>query len=169
MTSTPSSGSIALLIQLTRRVYRRANEDVLGMKLKAYMVLGNLRDTLPSFGKHYKPPPIGFVSIDVDLYSSTRDALKLFTTPGITTLWHVPLYFDDIEFIFNHRFGGELLAIDEFNAQHERFKIDRWYGVRNSRPFPERSYLDKMYVAHDLLAVSESSITRATGQLPLHA
>jgi len=44
MTSTPSPGSIALLIQLTRRVYRRANEDVLGMKLKAYMVLGNLRD-----------------------------------------------------------------------------------------------------------------------------
>ena len=41
---TPSSGSIALLIQLTRRVYRRANEDVLGMKLKAYMVLMNLRE-----------------------------------------------------------------------------------------------------------------------------
>jgi DNA-binding MarR family transcriptional regulator len=44
MSSTPSSGSIALLIQLTRRVYRRANEDVLGMKLKAYMVLMNLRE-----------------------------------------------------------------------------------------------------------------------------
>jgi MarR family transcriptional regulator, temperature-dependent positive regulator of motility len=44
MSSTPSSGSIALLIQLTRRVYRRASEDVLGMKLKAYMVLLNLRE-----------------------------------------------------------------------------------------------------------------------------
>src|SRR5690349_12673990 len=44
MSSAPSPGSIVLLIQLTRRVYRRATEDVLGMKLKAYMVLGNLRD-----------------------------------------------------------------------------------------------------------------------------
>jgi MarR family transcriptional regulator, temperature-dependent positive regulator of motility len=44
MSSTPSPGSIALLIQLTRRVYRRASEDVLGMKLKAYMVLLNLRE-----------------------------------------------------------------------------------------------------------------------------
>ena len=44
MSPAPSSGSIALLIQLTRRVYRRASEDVLGMKLKAYMVLLNLRE-----------------------------------------------------------------------------------------------------------------------------
>jgi DNA-binding MarR family transcriptional regulator len=39
-----SSGSIVHLIHLTRRVYRRATEEKLGMKLKAYMVLGNLRD-----------------------------------------------------------------------------------------------------------------------------
>jgi DNA-binding MarR family transcriptional regulator len=38
------SGSIVQLIQLTRRVYRQASEEKLGMKLKAYMVLGNLRD-----------------------------------------------------------------------------------------------------------------------------
>ena len=37
------SNSIVLLIQLTRSVYRRASEDVLGLKLKAYMVLTNLR------------------------------------------------------------------------------------------------------------------------------
>ncbi len=44
MSSTPPPGSIVLLIQLTRRVYRRATEDVLGLKLKAYMVLTNLRE-----------------------------------------------------------------------------------------------------------------------------
>lgn len=38
------SGSIVQLIHLTRRVYRQATEEKLGMKLKAYMVLGNLRD-----------------------------------------------------------------------------------------------------------------------------
>lgn len=44
MSNAPSPGSIVLLIQLTRRVYRRASEDVLGLKLKSYMVLTNLRD-----------------------------------------------------------------------------------------------------------------------------
>ena len=44
MSSTPQPGSIVLLIKLTRRVYRQATEDVLGLKLKAYMVLTNLRE-----------------------------------------------------------------------------------------------------------------------------
>src|SRR5690349_1273614 len=44
MSAAPSPGSIVLLIKLTRSVYRRASEDVLGLKLKAYMVLTNLRD-----------------------------------------------------------------------------------------------------------------------------
>ncbi len=131
------------------------------------LVLGNLRDTVPSFGEQHKPPPIGFVSVDVDLYSSSADALRLFRSPGVSTLWHVPMYFDDIEFLFNHRWGGELLAIEEFNARHEDFKIDRWYGLRNARPFPERPYLDKMYVAHDLAAVSAVRTERTRGLLPL--
>ena len=44
MSASHSPGSIVLLIKLTRSVYRRASEDVLGLKLKAYMVLTNLRD-----------------------------------------------------------------------------------------------------------------------------
>ena len=38
------AGSLILLIRLTRRIYRRATEDVLGMRLKAYLLLSNLRD-----------------------------------------------------------------------------------------------------------------------------
>ncbi|MCC6250691.1 MAG: hypothetical protein IT499_23390 [Rubrivivax sp.] len=133
------------------------------------LVLGNLRDTVPVFGQQYRPPPIGFVSVDVDLYSSSCDALRVFSATGVTSLWHVPMYFDDIDFMFNHRYGGELLAIDEFNRQQERFKIDRWYGVRSARPFPERGYLDKMYVAHDLQATSSSRLDRPRGHLPLSA
>jgi DNA-binding MarR family transcriptional regulator len=38
------AGSLVLLIRLTRRIYRRATEDVLGMRLKAYLLLSNLRD-----------------------------------------------------------------------------------------------------------------------------
>lgn len=44
MSDTPSPGSIVLLTRLSRVVYRRATEDVLGMRLKAYVTLSNLRD-----------------------------------------------------------------------------------------------------------------------------
>jgi DNA-binding MarR family transcriptional regulator len=42
--SAPSPGSIVLLTRLSRLVYKRATEDVLGMRLKAYVTLSNLRD-----------------------------------------------------------------------------------------------------------------------------
>ncbi len=131
------------------------------------LVLGNIRETVPSFFERYQPPTIGFVSIDLDLYSSTRDALQIFRRPMTKMLWHTPMYFDDIEFMFNHRFAGELLAISEFNIDSERVKIDRWYGVRSGRPFPERPYLDRMYVAHDIATTSTVTLQRGKGSLPL--
>lgn len=131
------------------------------------LILGNVRETVPRFFQDFDAPPIGFASFDLDLYSSTRDALRVFTLKETRMLWHVPLYFDDIEFLFNHRFAGELLAIDEFNTQNERVKIDRWYGVKIGRPFPERSFLDKLYVAHDLHAISGATLRRGIGRLPV--
>jgi DNA-binding MarR family transcriptional regulator len=44
MSASPQLGSIPLLIRLTRAVYKRASEDVLGMKLKEYLSLSSLRD-----------------------------------------------------------------------------------------------------------------------------
>jgi hypothetical protein len=82
-------------------------------------------------------------------------------------LWQVPLYFDDIEFLFNHKFAGELLAIEEFNEASSQVKIDRWYGVRTGRPFPERPFLEKLYVAHDLEAISKVVLKREAAVLPL--
>ena len=67
------------------------------------LVMGNVADTVERFFEEYRPPPLGFVSVDVDLYSSSRDALRIFTTAGSSMLWHVPVYCDDIDFIFNHR------------------------------------------------------------------
>jgi hypothetical protein len=133
------------------------------------LILGNIAQTVPGFFVNHAPPPIGFVSVDVDLYSSTRDALRILTLPGSRMLWHVPMYFDDIDFLFNHRFAGELLAIDEFNDHSADVKIDRWYGVRNGRPFPERPFLDKLYVAHCLSAISQVVQSRPASVLPLKA
>lgn len=131
------------------------------------LILGNVRDTIQGFYRHYQPPPVGFVSFDLDLYSSTRDALQVFALPDKRMLRNVPVYFDDIEFLFNHRFAGELLAIEEFNRNNAQVKIDRWHGVRKNRPFPERPFLDKMYVAHDLEAISRATLSREAVALPL--
>lgn len=145
------------------------DEDRLRARLapRTTLILGNVKDTVVDFFRKYQPPPIGFVSIDVDLYSSSRDALGVFLSPGCQMLWHVPVYFDDIDFIFNHRFAGELLAIDEFNAASQMIKLDRWHGIANGRPFPERHFLTKMYVAHDLSAGAEVQLDRQRAVLPL--
>jgi len=133
------------------------------------LVLGNIGKTAPTFFENYAPPPVGFVSIDLDLYSSTRDAFSIFLSPTKRMLWHTPMYFDDIGFMFTHRFAGELLAIDEFNACSAGVRIDKWHGVRSGRPFPERPYLEQMYVAHDIQATSAVELDREPGTLPLRA
>lgn len=125
------------------------------------LVIGDVAETVTGFFDDPEVPPVGFIAFDLDLYSSTRQALRVLSLPGRRTLDHVPLYFDDVEHSISHRFAGELLAIDEFNEIHEDVKIDRWRGVESDRPFPEASYLRKMYMAHDLRAIAARSSDRA--------
>ena len=44
MSASQHPGSIVSLVRLTKLVYKQATDDVLGMKLKAYVTLSNLRD-----------------------------------------------------------------------------------------------------------------------------
>lgn len=123
------------------------------------LVLGRISETLPRFLMQERPP-VGFISCDVDLYSSTNEVLRFFTLPGRTMLQRVFLYFDDIDFVFNHRFAGEWLSIQEFNDSNANVKIDRWYGVRKDRAFTEHTWFDKMFIAHDLEAINRTVIAR---------
>jgi hypothetical protein len=66
------------------------------------------------------------------------------------------MYFDDIDLQFTHKFAGELLAIDEFNASNPFLRIDRWRGIDKQRPFPEAAWLRRMYIAHDIEAISRA-------------
>jgi DNA-binding MarR family transcriptional regulator len=50
MTPEPSPGSLVLLTRLSRLVYRRATEDVLGMRLKQFVALNYL---------HHMPAGVG--------------------------------------------------------------------------------------------------------------
>jgi hypothetical protein len=131
------------------------------------LVLGNVAQTVPEFVAHGEYPPVGFVSFDMDIYSSTRDALLLFQNGKRNTLCRVCLYFDDIVSVFNHQWAGEFLAINEFNEKHPMFKIDRWHGVKHDKPFPERKYWDKFFVAHDLQKISDFHLSRDTGVMKL--
>ena len=59
--------------------------------LNAQLILGDLKKTIPTFKKKLsEKSPIGFFSMDVDIYSSTKYALNLFK--GNAFLFHI-LYF----------------------------------------------------------------------------
>ncbi len=138
------------------------DEDLLRSRLgpRTTLVIGDVAETVARFFDDAEVPPVGFIAFDLDLYSSTRQALRILALPGRRTLDHVPLYFDDVEHSISHRFAGELLAIDEFNEFYDDMKIDRWRGVAGDRPFPEASYLRKMYMAHDLRAIAARALDR---------
>lgn len=128
--------------------------------------LGKIADTLPKFVSE-NPPPTGFVACDVDLYSSTKDMLRLLTLPGSRMLYRTFMYFDDIDLVCNHLHAGELLAIDEFNRSNQMIKIDIWRGIRNERVFRDWPWLDKMFIAHNLEAINNCRLERAPFELHL--
>ena len=129
------------------------------------LILGNVADTVPAFVRAGSAPPVGFISVDVDLYSSTMQALQVLALPGRKLLRRTFIYFDDVDLPVSHRFAGELLAIDDFNRANQSIKIDRLRGFNIARPFPEKEYLNMMFVAHDLAAISKCG--PAAGKLPL--
>ncbi len=116
---------------------------------KARLALGPLRETIPPFISS-KPAPIGFIAIDVDFYSSTKEALSLFEAPSEILLPRIQCYLDDILGYSFADFNGERLAISEFNTEHVTRKISQVYGLRFLVP-PEQmnqQWTEKMYLAH---------------------
>lgn len=93
---------------------------------RAKLVFGDVADTCRTFFERFDPAPIAAVAHDLDFYSSTRDALSLFTQDSRFLLPRLFCYFDDT--IGTHRelyndFTGERLAIAEFNNEVEHRKI----------------------------------------------
>jgi hypothetical protein len=126
------------------------------------LVLGDVSATVM---KQVFAAPIGFAALDLDLYSSTIAALAVLRRPDVHRLRRIALYFDDVNEGHNHQFAGELLAIDEFNRDSPSVKIDRWHGIRSGRPFYDAPWLDGMYVAHDLAAISQMTLSRSDRRL----
>lgn len=93
----------------------------------AHLVIGDINETVLEFIEEFKQSnsKLGFVSIDVDLYSSTVPALTIFELEPEFYLPAVPMYFDDINFLITYsQFAGEALAINEFNQRNTLRKIE---------------------------------------------
>jgi len=116
---------------------------------RAQLILGIVSETLPQFMQS-APSPVAFVAFDLDLYSSTMDALKLLDGDVRFLLPRIHCYFDDI---IGFTFGdcnGELLAVADFNASHTMRKISRLYGLRHFVPneFSDHPWTEKFFLAH---------------------
>ena len=115
----------------------------------ARIILGPLKETVPAFLGSLSPhAPLGFVSIDVDYYSSTVDALKVLQGPKEAYLPRVITYLDDIALDQSSPWVGEMLAVNEFNEAHELRKIAPFQSLRAKRPFKNALWIERMYVSH---------------------
>jgi hypothetical protein len=118
-----------------RGFYKMDVEAVRRRLPTARLILGDVAQTVPQFLSAGGFPPIGFVSFDLDYYSSTRDALTIFDGPDTTCLPRVVTYFDDILSWPQQYFCedvGELLALREFNATGKAHRIRPIYGWKQN-------------------------------------
>ena len=117
----------------------------------ATLVIGDIADTVHGFRESLSGQcPVGFVAVDVDVYTAAKAALCLFDGPPEHYLPFTFTYFDDSggRTHFN-RFCGELLAIGEFNEEHELRKIDVDRGVWGEhRLLGPQLWFERMHITH---------------------
>jgi hypothetical protein len=139
------------------------NQDELRTVLpaNARLVLGELKDTLPTFLREVRDEaPIGFISIDVDYYSSTVDALKVCEGRPAQYLPRTQVYLDDLEHPSHNSWCGERAAVLEFNAAHELRKIEPHAFLRGYRIFRNARWIDHMFTLHVLDHASRATLVQ---------
>jgi hypothetical protein len=113
------------------------------------LVLGDVKKTIPDFiSKDYAP--VGFIAFDLDYYTSTKDAFKIFDADDSKILPRVFCYFDDIVGTDEEvmcEWVGELLAIKEFNDTHRDKKIAKINGMFHKRVV-KSTWSDMIYAMH---------------------
>ena len=128
----------------------RMDVDKLKKRLKhARLVLGLVEETVPKFLLSH-PAPIGFMSIDVDYYTSTVEILKVLECGQNLLMPRIHCYFDDILGMTFSEYTGERLAIAEFNNSHQMRKISPLFGLKHflREPYSNQPWCEQMYMAH---------------------
>lgn len=120
-------------------------------KGKATLYFGAIKNSLKTFTEQLSAEaPIGFISVDVDYYSSTKEVLELFKADAHLFLPLTYVYFDDI-FMPNHNDKcGELLAIKEFNTENKYRNISYHPFFINQRLFKNAIWVKQLYYFHVL-------------------
>jgi hypothetical protein len=117
----------------------------------AHLLIGDVEETIPDFLEKLSPDaPLGFVSLDVDYYSSAKKALEVFKTTSSKYLPVVLLYLDDIVTDTANPWCGENLAVREFNQETELRKISAFAFLRSKRIFKNARWIDQIYLVHIL-------------------
>jgi hypothetical protein len=130
----------------------KMDEPLLRSRLtSADLILGDISETGKAFMATI-PPPLGFISFDLDYYSSTVSAMRsLLHEPPERYLPRVLCYFDDT--VGPHQelhsdFTGELLAIREFNQDGRLRKLAKIHGLRYKLLPLEEPWIEATYVLH---------------------
>lgn len=138
--------------------FAMGDADALRRRLpaSARLIIGDVRETVPTFVETLDAP-IGFCSFDVDLYSSTLGALRIYDAKPEKLLPASAAYFDDtiggpggIGSLFRNSKAGQLRAIDEFNAARSDRAIDIIRTLKHRRPLSRQLWLDQVYAVHAL-------------------
>ena len=131
-------------------LYHMDRQSLDGKLKLAKLVFGDVGDTCATFLQRYNPAPIGCMFLDLDLYSSTSDALTLLDSDGSHFLPRVFMYFDDIigdDVWLCNEFTGERLSIEEFNQRHKLKKIAKNYFV--STKYPNSWWPEEIFIFHN--------------------
>ena len=116
---------------------------------RAELVIGDVSETVGKFLDDRRDAllrnPIGFVSFDLDYWSSTVAALEVFRGDADLCMPRVTCYFDDTPWTIED--VGEQRAIDDFNAETHGRKIRRPIGLRLFVPF-EPVWAEQIFQAH---------------------
>jgi hypothetical protein len=132
-----------------------ATGDVEGLRRKlngrAELVIGDIHDTVEPFLRTLMAhAPLGFVSIDVDIYSGTVSSLKVLGGSYVQYLPAISVYLDDVNSFFSSPACGELCAVDEHNTANPLRPIHHDRSLLATRPSGLQPWYEHMYVAHVL-------------------
>jgi hypothetical protein len=112
---------------------------------RAELLLGDIKETVGPFLESLDPAaPLGFISVDVDIYTSAKNSLTCLLGRPDLYLPAVSVYFDDVGHFFANRWCGEFAAIEEFNAENSLRKLDHDWSRRHL----DASWWHGMYVCH---------------------
>jgi hypothetical protein len=115
----------------------------------AKLMIGDVTDSVPTFLEQLTAEaPLGFASLDLDYYSSTKAALDVFKNDPEKYLPLTVVYLDDIIDPTNNPWAGELLAVNEFNAENKSRKITPFNALRHQRFMKNARWIDQIYCLH---------------------